>query len=496
MMKFTDKLFLQKYCVIKTKGKKEIPGITDHFQGQGSDKKLYPFTQNPTTCFFDGGCGIRGVAGEFYRLNASCPVKPIYSNADALQILEPRLRNTYKMSENDKQRFIELFNDVMFDEEALNVVDSSFFSFVPMKFFASTPEMTKKEYPRQGMYRLGQRKMAHYYCSIARKCEATDSNAHHNLFCNVVFDCLRDDKIGGREEPESYYVLPFVQERFANDFKWLMGKSDDIIVRYLPLFLHFYACFSIMQTLVFMNKSNWHINTDKPKVMSYALTSEKVSAMADCVRKGWDAVDNLSDTFITKLSSYSQALDILNCMFEDESEFLSFQDVMKRFAAMSFDEEKKAVCERVLTEYQTRKNNVLESRTTESRFEKKETNTSVSSFDDFVNKLLNLCIRLQSKDYTRLKRSVDGLFKIKLRAQRRNYKVLVLDEELLLLLTAMVVGDEDRIRVDELYRRFKDRYGIDFSYSTKELITEYLQKLNLIDHKSDSGDAQYVRTVL
>jgi DNA phosphorothioation-dependent restriction protein DptG len=72
-----------------------------------------------------------------------------------------------------------------------------------------------------------------------------------------------------------------------------------------------------------------------------------------------------------------------------------------------------------------------------------------------MDKLLNLCINLQSKDYNRLKRPVHDLFKIKMRIQRKEYKVLALDDELLLFLIALVVGSDKRIRMDELYCRFK-----------------------------------------
>ena len=83
---------------------------------------------------------------------------------------------------------------------------------------------------------------------------------------------------------------------------------------------------------------------------------------------------------------------------------------------------------------------------------------------------------------------------IKLFEKRREHSVLVLDEDMLLLLVAMMAKD-DRIRVEDLYKRFHE-YGIDFSFQTKNAISDYLMKLNLLERKSDSGEAQYVRIVL
>jgi len=38
--------------------------------------------------------------------------------------------------------------------------------------------------------------------------------------------------------------------------------------------------------------------------------------------------------------------------------------------------------------------------------------------------------------------------------------------------------------------------GVFLDNTSKELLQEYFAKLNIIDKKSDSGDAQYVRRIL
>ncbi len=93
-----------------------------------------------------------------------------------------------------------------------------------------------------------------------------------------------------------------------------------------------------------------------------------------------------------------------------------------------------------------------------------------------------------------MKVALYSLVNIKLFEKRRDYSVLVLDEEMLLFLVAMIAKD-DRLRMDDLYKRFRE-YGIEFSFQTKNAISEYLLKLNLLERKSDSGEAQYVRIIL
>lgn len=59
------------------------------------------------------------------------------------------------------------------------------------------------------------------------------------------------------------------------------------------------------------------------------------------------------------MSAYAQTLDILNSMFEEEDELMTFQEIRKRFSKMNFDKEAKAACENVLERYQTLKRELL-----------------------------------------------------------------------------------------------------------------------------------------
>ena len=456
-----------------------------------------PFTQTPSANLYDGNCGLIGVTGEFYRIMTQSGVKPIYTASDAIETLKGALKEKYKMADDDIERFVNLFEDIFFDNNALNVVDTSFFVFAPLKYSVGTSAESKKQHPGKENYRSGQFKIAHYYASMAEDCSEIFCTKPKDLFNEVVWDCLQSsNSFGSRNDVDKYFILPFVKKQFTKDFQWLMSQRADVIVKYLPLFLHFYICFSLMQTLVYMNRSNWSLNVIKPKEVTFSLTSEAVSKMADCIRKGWSAKDCLPESFLGRLSSYAQALDILNCMFEEEREPMTFQDIRNKFLNMEFDDESKVICESVLNEYQRRKNATLEDRKTETNFTPDTSDITVESFDQFMDKLLNLCINLQSKDYNRLKRPVHDLFKIKMRIQRKEYKVLALDDELLLFLIALVVGSDKRIRMDELYCRFKERYGIVFSFNTRNAIADYLQKLNLLERKSDSGEAQYVHIIL
>lgn len=488
MKGLTDTEFKQLYFKRDEKGKEKL---LDHFQTRAV--KLLPFTLNPRSGnIYDNTCGLLGVASEFYRLYTQSSVKPIDSVDDTIAVLRVELKCQFKMADEDIDRFIDVFTDILFENNKLNVIDPEFFSFAPMSFF-DKESMDVKKYNK---YRSGQTKMANYYLSMTDPNENVFGNAPRDLFSQTVLDCLRKENDGFSisTPDDKYLILPFIKASFAKDIKWLVNQNSSVVVKHLPLFLHFYACYSLIQTLAFMNKNNWNTPITKPLPIYYMLTSEKVTASADGVRKGWSASNLLADTFLDKMSSYAQALDILNLLFEDNEGLMTYQEIKDRFATMEWDNDAKAFCEYILNEYQIRKRTLLEDRDTEINALPAAIDIDVNSYEEFMDTLLELCIKLQSKDYPRMKHAMYSMADIRLLMHRREYKVLALDEELLLFLIAMVNKGE-RVRLDELYKRF-ETYGILFSFKTKNAISEYLLNLNLLERKSDSGEAQYVRIVL
>lgn len=487
MKGLTDTEFKQLYFKRDEKG---LEKLVDNFQTRAV--KLLPFTLNPLSGnLYDNTCGLLGVASEFYRLYTQSSVKPIESVDDTIAVLRIELKYQFKMADEDIDRFIDVFTDILFENNKLNVIDPEFFAFAPMSFF----DKDSKDVKKYAKYRSGQPKIANYYLSMTDPGENVFGNAPRDLFSQTVIDCLRkEDGISIPTPDDKYLILPFIKASFAKDIKWLVNQNNSVVVKYLPLFLHFYACYSLIQTLAFMNKNNWNTPITKPLPIYYMLTSEKVTASADGVRKGWSASNLLADTFLDKMSSYAQALDILNLLFEDNEGLMTYQEIKDRFATMEWNDGAKAFCEYILNEYQTRKRTLLEDRGTETNALLPALDIDVNSYEEFMDTLLELCIKLQSKDYPRMKHAMYCMADIRLLMRRREHKVLAFDEELLLFLIAMVTKDE-RVRLDELYRRF-EAYGILFSFQTKNAISEYLLNLNLLERKSDSGEAQYVRIVL
>lgn len=74
-------------------------------------------------------------------------------------------------------------------------------------------------------------------------------------------------------------------------------------------------------------------------------------------------------------------------------------------------------------------------------------------------------------------------------------KVLVLDQDRLILLTNISIGNKKKIRFQELLSEFNKR-GIYFDIKSQTELINTFEKIGIIERKSDSGDAVYVKTTI
>lgn len=71
-------------------------------------------------------------------------------------------------------------------------------------------------------------------------------------------------------------------------------------------------------------------------------------------------------------------------------------------------------------------------------------------------------------------------------------KVLVLNQDRLLLLTNLTVGKNDKLRLHELLRGFEQR-GFYLDNQSAQTLVAFYERMGNVERMSDSGDAVYVR---
>ena len=73
--------------------------------------------------------------------------------------------------------------------------------------------------------------------------------------------------------------------------------------------------------------------------------------------------------------------------------------------------------------------------------------------------------------------------------------MLTVDEHDIIFMTGICIKDQEKMRLSDLFIEF-ERRGLFFDDLSKEKIVAIYEKSNLLEKKSDSGDAQYVRSIL
>ena len=68
-------------------------------------------------------------------------------------------------------------------------------------------------------------------------------------------------------------------------------------------------------------------------------------------------------------------------------------------------------------------------------------------------------------------------------------------EDDIILMTKICIKDRGKLKLNNLFEEF-EKIGLSFDRDSKMKIIQLYEKLNLLEKKSDSGDAQYVRSVL
>lgn len=447
--------------------------------------KLLPFNSNPASAF-DKKCGLHGTTGEFFRLWDNDGTKPIEDfEKSAVEPVKEYLVNQKQMPTTQVPEFVRMMRDIMFVNGNLNITDSAFIKYLPL-----VPNDERISMKDRKKYNDGQRKLANYlYSMLSDEMQISGHSKTPNLFSKILQEALTpfcgfSDDLKERD----YIVLPYIKKSFEEDLCWMLEQEESVKVKYLHLLLHFYACYAVTQAIVRITAKDKQ-SEDEPAPFYFILNSERASVNHDAVVRGWSY--QIPKSSLDKLYGKSQALDILNSVLGSNVGF--YNNIRKVLYQTDF-EDNRELCNKLLSKYQEEKREVFNRRSSESG-SIEEIEIDVHSYDEFISTLELLCTGLQSPSYiSRMRKKVIDLLGVRFLQSRRGNFVLVLDNEMLTFLVALFTKSK-KTKLENLYKLF-NKYGIYFNRGSRLAIEEYLLKLNLLDRKSDSGEAQYVTVIL
>lgn len=280
-------------------------------------------------------------------------------------------------------------------------------------------------------------------------------------------------------EREEVFVnnLSFISDVVIEDINFLY-KNKEFFLKNFSNLLAYYYFYYITQLGVKLNKRSYG-DYSKPEKIYYLLDWEPASRNRKSVENGYKLIKSQCKNLLININ----LIEHLNFIFGVKNK--NFKQIYDLFNEMS--EYEKAKLLEALKEWVDFYVDFFELKKIETSLDyellvKALSDSLIAKNDSAIKSRYFLSIEEIGKKYF-----------LKVRGGTYGY-MLNITREMLLLITAVSIKQE-KITLKALFKEY-ERRGLFFDNYSKEKIVELLDKLNLIDKKSDSGDAQYVKSIL
>ncbi|GIU50475.1 hypothetical protein TUM4438_36600 [Shewanella sairae] len=363
----------------------------------------------------------------------------------------------------DEADFWPILDKMYFQGDELFKIAPEFLLFKTNKAVGNTPNS-----------RLG-----NMFASLLQDFSFTEKpNAKLNFLEQQLYDVLslhlktQDPEEGDVVTKEAPY-LPFMANHFQQDLTFL-SKRPKYLLSIFKDFLRLYAHLYTAQLA--LNLKDWRSGEPCPKLHYFILDTEKASDERKLVK------DYGHKQLSTALWSIFPYLSM------NESLQNSKNQIMPIWAfAQNLAEHPTCV-------------DALENYAAEFK-ETRQLNTSLSDSRDPLDQLDNL-LKLGAAQFGRGESRYDiNLQYVKsaeaelcshfIQSRGRAGRVMVFNQDYLILLTNIAVGEKDKLRFHELILAFEAR-GVFFDKQSQQALIEFYERIGNVERMSDSGDAVYV----
>lgn len=306
-----------------------------------------------------------------------------------------------------------------------------------------------------------------------------ENNKKFNFIEKIIYEEFKSNIQFTKNSLSSNSYIKFLDDIFSLDFTFLL-KNEHYFNSQIKNLLKFYMLtYSLQLTL---NVIDTPLETPCSKEIYFILNHEK-AANTERKKIRTKGYKEFSKKFKRLFPSLSLLENISSIIDDKNLKYFHFSEIKETQDNLLF-------LRQIIVDYR----NVKELEPKDSKIE------SVNDFIDLIFKSANEQFTIEESK----KKAVITRFLAAFEEQIANSflssrgpsgKVLVLDQDTILLLTNLSIGNKEQLHFQDLIEEFNKR-GIYFdSRSIDELISLY-ERVGNIDRKSDSGDAIYVRTTI
>lgn len=423
------------------------------------------------------------------------------SQAPIVTELEDVVSGFFREALNKKADPIEfeaLCSDIM-EDLAVDDADIDYFKdMVQSLFFVSDNFVADNLglYPYQtALNNKSVENLSHFLFSIfsmdetdCKQIKKAKNSYRFNVLEDMVIKVIESKTVSESDRLPAYFTIKTdIQKYFKNDFYFMLETGMTSLEDLANLFAVYYFYY-VSQTCIILDQFCTGKRDGEVKFY-YALDWEKVSKNRLCCEEGWEKLQSS----INHMFSHAITLEILNQNEDEEMyDYISLGDMAKKS-----DSEDDAIAEEIKkaeTVYCSYVGDYKE-------FDKIAPKPSNSKTEAAISHLYK-CVETQfmNTDRKRANQFYNEKFSDFCKSRwvknrKKSGLVLNLTERDIIFLTKICLKNEEKIRLNDLFKEYEIR-GIYLDNTSKEYLQEFFTKLNLIDKKSDSGDAQYVKRIL
>ena len=305
-----------------------------------------------------------------------------------------------------------------------------------------------------------------------------------NLFYKLILECLPANQPAEFIQEPYYQSSKELKELFRADLNVLMEDQQLFIAGFHDLLRYYF--FKYMSDLSI--KLNGFFSPQAAPLY-FSVDWEKMQEYRDAMINGWD-----SFTYhIAPMFAHAITLEMINHIDGIGSQ-VAYAEIRELVATLA-DEEEKQLAEEI------KQLTVLyQSRITDVPWTK--FNPKIAHVKSTVEKaILELyhAVSFQFHESNR-KRASDAYqqwmkeFTVRSYGKRRGQLgySLAIKKDFLLLLTRLCVGRQEKVRLKDFWDGLAKR-GIHLDKVSQGHVISHFEKINLLEKKSDSGDAQYIK---
>ena len=296
-------------------------------------------------------------------------------------------------------------------------------------------------------------------------------------------------------------MFPEIIDLFKEDF-YFLSNDVSLLLKHIEDLFKYYSFFYFTQVTLKLNSFGIGHNEVEPIYFSLdweTLSESRLSAQIP----GWKHVNRNFESIF----AHANALELLNYLVVDNQQVGDYHQILALFDSLNEDEKKEFILKiDKLNEFYTTHITNFDSGASWVDCESKLQNAiEIRKINKEIDiKLFSFWYRIKyqfenssrNKPYFDYSKWISSFSKVNYTKNRgRLGATTVLSQEMLLFLTRLSIGNESKIRLKTLWDNLKLR-GIVFDETSKLEITKLFEKINLIEKKSDSGDAQYIKSTI